>query len=172
MFRLRCITCLNNTSIYISYSTSGTCIELWKYACNKNHEISINEFFKRWDNLTDDKNEWILNMNTNSNFNIGLLISKAVSIYRRFELRDENLHLLKVVQLDNDYVENFFPFQYNYWFIKSLSGKYYIYSTETHTYSLSSFDFPLGLETFGINSIVKTTNQEELVFCDILPFHS
>ncbi|CAF4319339.1 unnamed protein product, partial [Rotaria sp. Silwood2] len=100
----RCISCFNDTSLYISYCTSGTCIELWKYSHDNGNDIYLNECFKHWDCLTNDKNEWISHMNTISNLHIGLLICKGSSIYRRFELRDENLNLVKIIQLDNDYV--------------------------------------------------------------------
>jgi hypothetical protein len=152
---------LNNSTIYISYSTSGICIESWKY------DSSINECIKRWDCLTNDKNEWVSNMNTNSALQIGLLIRKGSTIYRRFELRDEQLNFLKKIQLDNDYIDAFFPFRSHHWFMKSLSGKYYIYSTETNQYHLSAFDFPFGLEEFGMNTIVIGTKQEELIYCDM-----
>ncbi|CAF2635272.1 unnamed protein product [Rotaria sp. Silwood2] len=91
--RFRCISCFNDTSLYISYCTSGTCIELWKYSHDNGNDIYLNECFKHWDCLTNDKNEWISHMNTISNLHIGLLICKGSSIYRRFELRDENLNL-------------------------------------------------------------------------------
>ncbi|CAF4618400.1 unnamed protein product [Rotaria sp. Silwood1] len=166
-YPFRCISCFNDTSLYISYCTSGTCIELWKYSYGNENDIYLNECIKRWDCLTNDKNEWISHMNTISNLYIGLLICKGSTIYRRFELRDKNLNLLKIIQLDNDYVDRFFPFRNHYWFIKSLSGKYYIYSIETNTYHLSSFDFPLGLEEFGINSLVIGIDEKKLILCDI-----
>jgi hypothetical protein len=102
-------------------------------------------------------------MNTNSALHIGLIIRKGSSIYRRFELRDENLNILKTIQLDNDYIDAIFPFGYNHWFIKRLAGKYYIYLTEI---SKSPFDFPFGLEEFAINSIVIGSKSGELSICD------
>jgi len=127
----------------------------------------MNECIKRWDCLTDDKNEWISNMNTNSDLYIGLLIKKGSSIYKRFELRDEYMNVMKNIQLDNDFIDKFFPFRNNHWFIKSLSGKYYIYSQETDKYYSSSFDFPYGVQEFGINTIVIGNKSGELMYCDI-----
>ncbi|CAF3878810.1 unnamed protein product, partial [Rotaria sordida] len=164
---VECISCFNDTSLYISYCTFGICIELWKYSYGNGNDIYLNECINRWDCLTNDKNEWISYINIISNLHIGLLICRGSSIYRRFELRNENLNLLKIIQLDNDYVDRFFPFRNNYWFIKSLSEKYYIYSIETNTYHLSSFDFPFGLQEFGINSIVIGIEQDKLILCDI-----
>ncbi|CAF3183191.1 unnamed protein product [Rotaria socialis] len=166
-YPFRCISCFDNTLIYISYCTLGTYIELWKYSYGHENDIYMNECIKRWDCLTDDKNEWISHMNTNSNSTIGLLICRGSSIYRRFELRNENLYLLKIVQLENDYVDAFFPFQHNYWFIKSSSGKYYVYSVEKNTSYVSAFNFPFGVQEFGINSIVIGTEQEKLILSDI-----
>ncbi|CAF0736761.1 unnamed protein product [Adineta steineri] len=166
-YPFHCISCLNDTSIYISYCTSGIYIELWKYSCMNSNDIHMDECIKHWTCLTNDKTEWISHMNTNSSLQIGVLIHRGSSIYRRFELRDEHLNFLKKIQLDNDYIDAFFPFQSNYWFIKSLSNKYFIYSTDTNIYNLSTFDFPFGLQQFGVNSIVISNDKEELMICDI-----
>jgi hypothetical protein len=127
----------------------------------------MNECYKHWNCLTNDKNEWISNMNANSGLHIGLLIRIGSAISTRFELRDENLNFLKKIQLDNDYIDGVFPFRDHYWFIKSLSEKYYIYSTEINKYYLSSFHFPFGFQEFGINAVVIGNNQRELIYCDI-----
>ncbi len=162
LFSFRCITCLNDTSFYISYLTSGICIELWKYS-----SINTIEYINRWECLTNDKNEWVSDMKTNSALDLGLIIRRGSSIYRRFELRDQSLNLLKTIQLDNDYIDGIYPFGNNHWFIKSLSSKYYIYSKELDKFDLLLFDFPFGLEEFAINSMVIGNKQGELTLRDI-----
>jgi hypothetical protein len=122
---------------------------------------------KRWDRLANDKTEWVSHMDANIASHIGLLVRTASSVHTRFELRDEHLTLLKTIQLNDDFVDSFFPFRYNQWFIKSSSGKYYIYSNETSTYDLSSFEFPFGVQEFGINSMIIGNGQGELTLCDV-----
>lgn len=106
-------------------------------------------------------------MKTNSALDLGLIIRRGSSIYRRFELRDQSLNLLKTIQLDNDYIDGIYPFGNNHWFIKSLSSKYYIYSKELDKFDLLLFDFPFGLEEFAINSMVIGNKQGELTLRDI-----
>lgn len=127
----------------------------------------INECTKQCDCLTNDKNEWLSSMNTNSDSHIGLLIRKGSSMYTRFELRDKNLNIIKIIELNNDFIKEFYPFQNSYWFIKSLSGKYYFYSKETDEYFLSKFDFPFGIQELGMNAIVIGNEQGELIYRDI-----
>jgi hypothetical protein len=162
-FSLRCITCLNETAIFISYSIPGICIEQWTYSFS--NEFSMNGCLKHWDNLTKDKNEWVCSMNTNSALQVGLLIRRGETIYRRFELRDERLRFLKTISLD--YINAIYPFRSHHWFMKSSSDKYYIYSNEKNECRLSRFDFPFGVEEFGANTIVIGNKQNELIFRDI-----
>jgi hypothetical protein len=162
-FSFRCLSCLIDSSLYISYCVFGICIELWKYPNNNNTNAAV----KRWDRLANDKTEWVSHMDTNISSQIGLLVRTASSVHTRFELRDESLVLLKQIQINDDFVDSFYPFRYNQWFIKSSSGKYYIYSTETNAYDLSSFEFPFGLQEFGINSIIIGSGQNELTLCDV-----
>jgi hypothetical protein len=96
---------------------------------------------------------------------IGLLIRRGETIYRRFELRDERLKFLKTIPLD--YINAIFPFRSDHWFVKSSSGKYYVYSTETDECHLSTLDFPFGLDEFGMNTIIIGSKQNELILCDI-----
>ncbi|UJR16250.1 hypothetical protein I4U23_003158 [Adineta vaga] len=168
-YPFHCISCFDENSFYISYSTSNICVELWKYSLNNSNEITMNEYcFKFWDQLTNDKNEWISHMNTNSIGQLGLIIQRGSSIYRRFELRDKYLNFLKKIQLNNDYITAVIPFRTHYWLIKSLAEKFYIYSIETDTCILSTFDFPFGLQEYGKNSIVIGMQERKLVICDIL----
>jgi len=127
----------------------------------------MNLAVKRWDRLANDKTEWVSHMDANITSNIGLLIRTASSIHTRFEIRDEHLNLLKQIQLNDDFVDSFYPFRYNQWFIKCSSGKYYIYSTETNTSDISSFEFPFGLQEFGVNSMIIGSGQNELTLCDV-----
>ena len=106
-------------------------------------------------------------MDANSASTIGLLVRTASSVHTRFELRDENLVLLKQIALNDDYVDIFYPFRHNQWFIKSSAGKYYLYSTDSHTYDLSSFEFPVGIQEFGLNSMIIGSGQNELTLCDV-----
>ncbi|CAF2633730.1 unnamed protein product [Rotaria sp. Silwood2] len=164
-YPFRCLSCLNDSSLYISYCVFGICIELWKYP-NNNNNNNMNAALKRWDRLANDKTEWVSHMDANIASNLGLLIRTASSVHTRFELRDEHLVLLKQIPLNDDFVDLFYPFRSNQWFIKSSSGKYYIYSMETNTYDLSSFEFPFGLQEFGLNSMVIGSGQNELTLCD------
>ncbi|CAF3426595.1 unnamed protein product [Rotaria socialis] len=163
-YPFRCVCFLNDSSLYISYCVYGMCIELWKYPNNNNSNVNIP--VKRWDRLANDKTEWVSHMDTNIASQIGLLIRTSTSVHTRLELRDESLVLLKQIHLNDDFVDIFYPFRLNQWFIKSLSGKYYIYSVETNTYDLSSFEFPLGLQEYGVNSILIGSGQNELTLCD------
>ena len=159
---------MNDSSLYMSYCVFGICIELWKYSNNNNnHSMNMNIATKRWDRLANDKTEWISHMDGNTASQLGLLVRTASSVHTRFELRDENLTLLKQIQLNNDFVDLFYPFRYDQWFIKSSSGKYYVYSTESNTCYLSSFEFPFGIQEFGVNSVVIGSKQGELMLCDI-----
>lgn len=117
--------------------------------------------------MANDKTEWVSHMDANSASTIGLLVRTASSIQTRFELRDENLVLLKQISFNEDYVDIFYPFRQNQWFIKTSSTQFYLYSTETHTYDLSSFEFPVGLQEFGINSMIIGTGLNELTLCDV-----
>jgi hypothetical protein len=168
-FSFRCISCLNDASLYISYCTPGIRIELWKYPYNNsnNNCNSVNEPIKSWNCLTDDKTEWVSYMDVNISSHLGLLIRTGSSICTRFELRDESLVVVKNVQLNNDFIDSFFPFRKHQWFIKSSSGKYYVYSIETDKYDLLLFEFPFGLQEFGINSIAIGAKNEELILADI-----
>jgi hypothetical protein len=127
----------------------------------------MNAAVKRWDRLANDKTEWVSHMDANIASHIGLLVRTASSVHTRFEIRDENLVLLKQIQINDDFVDLFYPFRHNQWFIKSSSGKYYVYSTETNTHDLSSFEFPFGLQEFGINSMIIGSGQSELTLCDV-----
>lgn len=127
----------------------------------------MNAAIKRWDRLANDKTEWVSHMDANIVSQFGLLIRTASSVHTRFELRDENLVLIRHIQLTDDFVDAFYPFRHNQWFIKSSSNKFFIYSTETNTCDASSFDFPFGLQEFGINSIVIGSSPNELTFCDV-----
>lgn len=122
---------------------------------------------RRWDRLANDKTEWISHMDANISSQIGLLIRTSASVHTRFELRDENLVLLKQIQLNDDFVDVFYPFRTNQWFIKSLSGKYYVYSGDTSTCELTSFEFPCGLHEYGVNSLIIGTGQNELKLYDV-----
>lgn len=106
-------------------------------------------------------------MDANVGSHIGLLVRTASSIHTRFELRDEHLNLLRQIPLNDDFVDLFFPFRSNQWFIKSTSGKYFIYLLETNSCDASSYEFPLGIQEFGINSLVVANGQNELVLCDV-----
>lgn len=138
-------------------------MEQWRYTSN--NEFSMNECLKHWDDLTKEKNEWVCSMNTNSALQIGLLIRRGETIYRRFELRDETLRFLKTISLD--YINAIYPFRCNHWFMKNSSGKYYIYATETDECLLSTPEFPFGVEEFGKNMLVIGNKKNELSFCDI-----
>ncbi|CAF1179755.1 unnamed protein product [Rotaria sordida] len=170
-YPFRCLSYLHDSSLYISYCVFGICIELWRYPNNNNNNNNNNNTMnapvKRWDRLANDKTEWVSHMDANLASNLGLLVRTASSVHTRFELRDEHLVLLKQIQLNDDFVDLFYPFRSNQWFIKSASGKYYIYSTETNTYDVSSFEFPFGLQEFGINSMVIGSGQNELILCDV-----
>lgn len=160
----RCLCSLNDSSLYISYCVFGICIELWKYPSNNtNASVAV----KRWDRLANDKTEWVSHMDGNIASHLGLLIRTASSVNTRFELRDENLVLLRQIPLNDDFVDLFYPFRCNQWFIKSSSGKYYIYSYETNTYESSTFEFPFGLQEYGMNSLVIGNGQNELILCDV-----
>ncbi|CAF0852955.1 unnamed protein product [Adineta steineri] len=161
-YPFRCLSFLNDSSLYISYCVFGICIELWKYPTS-----NVNLAVKRWDRLANDKTEWVSHMDANINSNIGLLIRTASSVHTRFEIRDETLNLLKQIQLNDDFVDSFYPFRSHQWYVKSSSGKYYIYSTETNTYEPSSFEFQFGLQEFGINSMIIGSGQNELTLCDV-----
>ena len=106
-------------------------------------------------------------MDANIASNIGLLVRTASSVHTRFELRDENLSLLKQIQINEDFIDSFYPFRHNQWFIKSSSGKYYVYLTETNIYEVSSFEFPFGLQEYGLNSMIIGSGQNELTLCDV-----
>jgi len=164
-YPFRCLSCLADSSLYISYCVFGICIELWKYPNNNNNNMAV--AVKRWDRLANDKTEWVSHMDANIISVIGLLIRTASSVHTRFELRDENLVLLKQIQINEDFVDSFYPFRHNQWFIKSSSGKYYVYLNETNTYDLSSFEFPYGLQEFGISSMIIGSGQNELTLCDV-----
>jgi hypothetical protein len=165
-FSFRCLSCLIDSSLYISYCVFGICIELWKYpSINNNNNLTV--AVKRWDRLANDKTEWVSHMDANTASNIGLLVRTASSVHTRFEIRDENLILLKQISINEDFVDSFYPFRYNQWFIKTSSGKYYIYSNETNTYDLSSFEFPSGIQEFGLNSMIIGNAQTELTLCDV-----
>lgn len=98
---------------------------------------------------------------------IGLLVRTASSIHTRFELRDEHMTLLKQIPLNDDFVDIFYPFRANLWFIKSAAGHYYIYSSENQSVDNASFDFPYGLQEFGINSLVIGQGPNEIKLCDV-----
>jgi hypothetical protein len=104
-------------------------------------------------------------MNTNSILQTGLLIRRGETIYRRFELRDERLEVLKQIPLD--YVAAIYPIRSQFWFIKTSSEKYHVYSNETGKYVAFDFNFPFGLDEFGLNTIIIGNTQNELNFCDI-----
>lgn len=106
-------------------------------------------------------------MDHNRTSQIGLLVRTASSIHTRFELRDENLTLIKQIQLNDDFVDLFYPFRSNLWFIKSSSGHFYVYSNENQSIEVSSFDFPFGFQEFGINSIVVGQGPNEIKLCDV-----
>jgi hypothetical protein len=127
----------------------------------------MNLAVKRWDRLANDKTEWVSHMDANITSTIGLLVRTASSVHTRFELRDEHLTLLKQIQLNDDFIDLFYPFRFNQWFMKSSSGKYYVYSTETSAYELSSFEFSSGLQEFGINSMIIGNGPNELTLCDV-----
>ncbi|UJR30277.1 hypothetical protein I4U23_017815 [Adineta vaga] len=160
-YPFRCLSYINDSLLYISYCVFGICIELWKYPINMNGAV------RRWDRLANDKTEWVSHMDANNSSQLGLLIRTASSVHTRFEIRDENLTLLKQIQLNDDYVDLFYPFRLNQWFIKSSAGKYYSYSMETSQCDPSSFEFPFGLQEFGINSMIIGSGPNELTLCDV-----
>ena len=122
---------------------------------------------KRWDRLANEKTEWVSHMDHNQIGQIGLLVRTASSIHTRFELRDEQMTLIKQINLNDNFVELFYPFRSNLWFIKSSSGHYYVYSTENQTTENSTFDFPFGLQEFGVNSIIVGQGPNEIKLCDV-----
>lgn len=162
----RCLSCLNDSSLYISYCVFGICIELWKYP-SVNTSNSFSNAIKRWDRLANDKTEWVSHMDSNSASQIGLLVRTASSIHTRFELRDEHLTLLKQIALPDDFVDLFYPFRLHQWFLKGSSGKSYLHSSETQTTEPSSFEFPFGIQEFGANSMLIGHGQNELTLCDV-----
>mgnify|MGYP000285973057 CR=1 FL=1 len=95
------------------------------------------------------------------------LLCDDISIHAFLLMSNFNLNLMKKIQLQDDFVDLFYPFRCHQWYIKSASGKYYIYSTETSTHDVSSFEFPFGLQEFGINSMVIGSGPNELTLCDI-----
>ena len=177
-FSFRCVSYLNDSSLYVSYCVFGICLELWKYQPTSNANASHNNNnnnnpnlyttpVKRWDRLANEKTEWVSHMDHNRLSQIGLLVRTASSIHTRFELRDEHMALIKQINLNDDFIDLFYPFRSNLWLIKSSSGHFYAYSNESQTVEPSPFEFPFGLQEFGINSIVVGQGPNEIKLCDV-----